>query len=69
MGEIMGLFDKVKNLFTEVEEPDEDDEIRVEQIVKETPRVHIEPKEEEVKPEPKPVIEKEEELSKAMKRP
>ena len=61
MGEIMGLFDKVKNLFTEVEEPDEDDEIRVEQIVKETPRVHIEPKEEEVKPEPKPVIEKEEE--------
>ena len=63
MGEIMGLFDKVKNLFTEVEEPDEDDEIRVEQIVKETPRVHIEPKkEEEIKPEPvKPVIEKEEE--------
>lgn len=63
MGEIMGLFDKVKNLFTEVEEPDEDDEIKVEQIVKETPRVHIEPKkEEEIKPEPvKPVIEKEEE--------
>ena len=62
MGEIMGLFDKVKNLFTEVEEPDEEDEIRVEQIVKETPRVHIEPKEEEVKPEPvKPVIIKDEE--------
>lgn len=58
----MGLFDKVKNLFTEVEEPEEDDEIKVEQIVKETPRVHIEPKVEEVKPEPvKPVIEKEEE--------
>ena len=42
MGEIMGLLDKVKNLFTEPE--DSDDEIQIEQIKKEGSKISIEPK-------------------------
>ena len=44
----MGLFDKVKKLFTEEEELEDEEEIKVEQIVKEPPKVHIEPKVKEV---------------------
>lgn len=42
MGEIMGFLDKVKNLFTEPE--DSDDEIQIEQIKKEGSKISIEPK-------------------------
>ena len=42
MGENMGFLDKVKNLFTEPEESD--DEIEIEQIEKKTPKVVSEPK-------------------------
>lgn len=50
MGEIMGFLDKVKNLFTEPE--DSDDEIQIEQIKKEGSKISIEPK--------KPIVPKEE---------
>lgn len=42
MGEIMGFIDKVKNLFTEPEDPE--DEIQIEQIKKEGSKISIEPK-------------------------
>lgn len=51
MGEIMGFLDKVKNLFTEPE--DSDDEIQIEQIKKEGSKISIEPK--------KPLVQKKEE--------